>query len=301
MSKILITGGTGLVGSFITQDLLNKGHEVVYLSRNTGDRVGMKIFRWDINEGYIDPLAFEGVNAVINLAGAGIADHRWTKSYKKELYESRIRSTRLLVDFINTHHIKLDAFVSTSAMGFYGNNTLKLAVETDLPGNDFLATLCNDWEQEAAKIRNTRLVVLRVGVVLAKESGFIPKVARLIRYGLGSVLGNGKQLMSWIHIADLSALYLKAITDTNIAGTYNAVSPYPESNKTITYAMAKTIRRPIVLPPVPKIALQLIFGELSSTLLANQEISSAKTEQTGFIFTYPRLQNALDNLLSDTI
>jgi uncharacterized protein (TIGR01777 family) len=300
VSKILITGGTGLVGNFITQDLLNKGHEVVYLSRNEGTRAGVTVYRWDIHGAYIDPRAFEGVTAVIHLAGAGIADHRWTKSYKKELYESRIRSTRLLVDFINTHHIKLDAFVSTSAMGFYGNNTLKPAVESDKHGEDFLATLCNDWEYEAIKVHNTRLVILRVGVVLAKESGFIPKVARLIRCGVGSVLGNGQQLMSWIHITDLSSLYIKALTDSGMSGIYNAVSPNPESNRTITYAMAKVLQRPILLPPVPQIALKLAFGELSSTLLANQEISSAKTEQTGFKFTYPSLQKTLDNLLSDT-
>jgi uncharacterized protein (TIGR01777 family) len=300
VSKILIAGGTGMVGSYITRLLLNEGQEVVYLSRTAGIKAGIKSYEWNPQRGYIDPLALEGVDAVINLAGAGIADHRWTKTYKKELYNSRILSTRLLVETINKSQVKPEVFISASGMGFYGLNTPKPAVESDRPGDDFLAGLCDHWEQEAARLSGSRLVVLRLGVVLAKKGGFIPRVSRLIRFGIGSVLGSGRQVMSWIHIADLGALVLKAINDKQMEGTYNAVSPDPCSNKEITYGMARKLNRVIILPPAPAFALKLILGEITSSLLANQEVSSAKTEDTGFVFRYPRLQNALDNLLPDT-
>jgi uncharacterized protein (TIGR01777 family) len=297
VGKLLITGGSGLTGTHLTQVLVDQGHEVVHLGRRANHSGRIKTFQWDLSKGFIDPKAFEGVTGIIHLAGASIAGHRWTKAYKKELYDSRILSSRLLVNYIQQHQLTPDVFISASAMGIYGTNTGLRTTESAPQGTDFLAQLCKDWENEVSKLTHTRVVILRTGVVLAKESGFIPKVAAPIRLGAGAVLGKGNQYMSWIHIDDLVNLYAKAVQDPTMKGIYNAVSPNPETNRTITALMAQKLRRPLILPAVPEFVLRILFGELSSTLLASQHLSSSKTEQTGFMFRYPTLQNALDNLL----
>jgi uncharacterized protein (TIGR01777 family) len=297
VSKILITGGTGLVGTYLTRELLLLGHEVVFLSRKPGMKNGIRLYEWDIDKGYIDEKALEGIDAVINLAGAGIADKRWTRQYKEELYNSRVLSTRLLVSYIHKGIFSPGVFVSASAIGIYGDDTHQKADETASPAVNFLAELCSDWEHEASSVKDSRLVIIRTGIVLARDSGFIPKLSKPIRYGAGAVLVTGRQMISWIHIHDLVNIYLKAIADENLNGIYNGVSPGPENNKTITLAMAKKLNRKILLPPVPAIALKVLFGELSSTLVANQNVSSLKIEKTGFRFTYPTLQKALDDLM----
>jgi uncharacterized protein len=300
VSKILITGGTGLVGTHLTKLLAEQRHEVVFLSRHSGVKNGIKLFQWDPVNGVIDLAAFEGVSAIINLAGAGIADKRWTTKYKKELHDSRILSTRLLVDTIRKHHLKIDTFISTSAIGIYGNQTREAAIETDKPASNFLAQLCADWEHEACQLTGIRTVIIRVGIVLATESGFVPEVALPIKWGVGAALGNGKQYISWIHIDDLCGIYLKALSDPSLNGAYNAVSPEPTTNRTITQMMAKLLHRWILLPPIPAWVLALIFGELSTSLTADQVVSSNRIQQTGYEFTFKRLQNALENLLQHT-
>jgi uncharacterized protein (TIGR01777 family) len=300
VSKILITGGTGLVGSYLTRELVKLGHEVVYLSRKPGEKKGIRLYEWNIEKGYIDEKAFEGVDVVINLAGAGIADQRWTKQYKEELYNSRILSTRLLVSALNKRTTPVRTFVSTSAIGIYANAPDK-ADETTPPGTDFLANLCRDWEQEASAIGRTRLVIIRVGMVLAAEAGLIPRLSKPVKYGVGAALAGGEQLVSWIHIQDLVGIYLKALADEGMEGIYNAVAPQSETNKALTLAIAERLNRHILLPSIPEMALKLLFGELASHLVANQNISAAKIKSAGYEFSYPSLSKALDNLMSDTI
>jgi uncharacterized protein (TIGR01777 family) len=297
VSKILITGGTGLVGTHLTKLLLKKGHSVVYLSRKSGEKNGIRLFKWDIERGELDIEAFNGVDAVVHLAGLGIADKRWTTDYKEKIYSSRIQSTQLLVNTILKNNIPLNSFVSTSAIGIYGNNITGTADENYPTATNFLAKVCHDWEHEAFKLQTTKVVIIRVGVVLAKESGFIPEVAKPIRYFMGAPLGNGNQHISWIHIDDLCAIYAQAILDPNMHGPYNAVAPTVISNKAITQDMATKMHRPILLPPVPKFVLQLLFGELSTTLVANQAVSSKKIEHTGFTFQFTTATEALNNLL----
>lgn len=299
MKRILITGGTGGIGTPLTKMLLAKGYEVVMLSRKAGVKNGIKLYAWNPSIGTIDLEAFNGVNHVIHLAGAGIADHRWTEAYKKEMYDSRIQSTKLLVDTIIRNRLVLDSFVSTSAIGIYGNDVKGVAEENYPAGDSFLANLCKDWEAEALKATSTglRTVVIRVGVVLSKDSGFIPEVAKPIKLFAGAPLGTGKQMISWIHIHDLCNIFVKAISDTCLSGPYNAVSPFPISNKDITLKMAAKLHRPILLPPVPKFALQVLFGDMAGTLVANQEVSSARISKTGFTFSYPTVDDALNNLL----
>jgi uncharacterized protein (TIGR01777 family) len=299
MKKILITGGTGAVGTHLTQMLVARGYEVVILSRKAGIKNGIKLYSWNPINGDIDTAAFNQVNHVIHLAGAGIADHRWTDSYKKEIYDSRIQSTRLLVNTILQHNIQLDSFVSTSAIGIYGNAIQGVADESYPIAHTFLAKVCKDWENETNAIdaKGIRKVIVRVGVVLAKESGFIPEVAKPIKLFAGAVLGSGKQLLSWIHMDDLCGIYLKAIEDKCMVGPYNAVAPQPVSNKDITRSMAQKLHRPLFLPAVPEFMLRVLFGEVAGTLVADQAVSSKKIQEKGFIFQYPTLDTALNNLL----
>lgn len=299
MKKILITGGTGGIGTKLTQKLLAKGYEVVMLSRKAGEKNGIRLFAWNPANGTIDTSAFEGVKHIIHLAGAGVADHRWTTSYKKEIYSSRIQSTKLLVDTIRQNKLKPDSFVSTSAIGIYGDELKGVAHENYPVGDSFLSNVCRDWEAEAnkANAEGIRTVIIRVGVVLSKDAGFIPEVAKPMRLFAGAALGNGKQMLGWIHIDDLCNMYIRAVEDTGMTGPYNAVAPFPVSNKEITHRMAAKLHRPILLPPVPEFALRILFGEMAATLVANQTVSSAKITDTGFEFMYPTIDAALNNLL----
>ena len=296
MDKILITGGTGLVGTHLTALLQSKGHEVVMLSRKAGERHGIKLFAWDPASQYIDLRAFEGVNKIVHLAGAGIADHRWTQSYKQQIKESRVLSTQLLVDTLNKQAIRPEVLVSTSAIGIYGNQVKGIADENSQPGDSFLAEVCKHWESPLQQA-TCRTVALRVGVVLAKESGFIPQVAAPIKWGVGAALGSGKQLMSWIHIDDLCKMYEWSLYQPEANGVYNAVAPEPVSNAEITKQMAKRLHRPLIAPNVPEFALRILFGEVTDTLLANQHIQPTRFVQAGFAFQYPTLSKALDNLM----
>jgi uncharacterized protein (TIGR01777 family) len=299
MSKIMITGGTGLVGKHIANELVKSGHEVVLLGRKSGIFNGLTCYKWNPARQEIDTTALQGVQAIIHLAGAGVADKAWTKSYKKEIYDSRILSTRLLVNTLKHTPNQVQTFISASAIGIYGNNCPNPTGEDAPAADTFLARVCKDWESEALQADSIglRTAIIRIGVVLAKEGGFIPEVAKPIRYYTGAALGSGNQYISWIHIHDLAGIFIKAVFDEQMRGKYNAVAPHPVSNKAITHAMAKRLHKPILLPPIPTFVLKIIFGEMASMLIANQHIDSKKIEQTGFNFHYPSLDKALDELI----
>ncbi|MCE2786526.1 MAG: TIGR01777 family oxidoreductase [Bacteroidota bacterium] len=299
MSKIMITGGTGLVGKHIANELVKSGNEVVLLGRKSGKFNGLTCYKWDLARQEIDTTALQGVQAIIHLAGAGVADKAWSKAYKQEIYDSRILSTRLLVNTLKHTPNQVQTFISASAIGIYGNNCPYPTGENAPASDTFLAKVCKDWESEAlhAESIGLRTTIIRIGVVLAKEGGFIPQVAKPIKFYAGAALGSGNQYISWIHIHDLAGMFIKAVFDEQMRGIYNGVAPHPESNKTITNAMAKRLHRPILLPPVPTFAMKIIFGEMASMLIANQYIDSKKIEQTGFNFQYPSLDNALDELM----
>ncbi|MES2779414.1 MAG: TIGR01777 family oxidoreductase [Bacteroidota bacterium] len=299
MKKVLITGGTGGVGTFLTPKLIAKGYEVVMFSRKAGIKNGIRLYEWNPAKGTIDIAAFDQVNHIIHLAGAGIADHRWTESYKKEIYKSRIQSTKLLVDTIVQNKIVLNSFVSASAIGIYGDDVEGIADESYPVADTFLGKLCHDWETEASKISaaGIRVVMIRTGVVLSKESGFIPKVVTPVKLFAGSALGSGKQLMSWIHIEDLCDIYVKAIEDTHMEGPYNAVAPIAVSNIEVTRKMAAKLHRPILLPPVPAFVLRIVLGEVAAMLMGNLAVSSHKIKERGFTFAYRTIDEALNDLL----
>lgn len=298
MKKVLITGGSGLVGSKITELLLNNDFKVAYLGRTPKQKGEVITYKWDYKENYIDPNAFDGVDYIINLAGANVGDGRWTTSRKKEIYDSRVLSTQLLFDTVRDNNIPIKKFISASAVGFYQDSD-KLMTEDMPAGESFLADVCKDWEEKAHQFEsiNIPVAIVRIGIVLSTKGGFASEMSRPIKLGFGAVLGNGKQMISWIHNDDLAAMFLKTIEDENFKGIYNGVSPEPASNAAITKEMAKILKMPIWLPKVPAFALKLLLGEFSYELLVKHNISARKLVDTGFKFKYVELNNALTSVL----
>jgi uncharacterized protein (TIGR01777 family) len=302
MAKILISGGTGSIGRLMADFLHEKGHEVCLLSRSDRNHSPYKIFRWNIKENFLDPKALESCEYIIHLAGAGIADKAWTSERKKEIIESRVQSTDLLYNKVKENKIKLKAFISASAVGYYGQQTSELIfTEKDKSANDFVGKTCFLWEQAAERFEelNIRTVRIRIGVVLMTHGGALEKIARPIRLGVGAALGSGRQFIPWIHVSDLVAIFHKALEDHEMSGPYNAVSPEPVNNSEFTHTLAKAMGRKIWLPKVPGFVLKVILGERASLVLKGSRVSSRKIQNTGFEFQYAKLSRALNDLLHD--
>lgn len=296
MSKILITGASGLVGSRLTNLLLEAGHEVVHLGR-TKKSGRVKTFTWNIQEGIIDDEAFNGVDAVVHLAGAGVADKRWTPKRKLEILESRTQSTALLARYLEKHQ-QVKTVVSASAIGYYGFGlTDHEFTEASNPGNDFLAQVVKAWEGEVDKIENRRTVKLRIGIVLSDKGGALKEMMTPIRLNVGAVLGTGNQFISWIHIDDLCRMFIKALEDNAMQGVYNATGPYAVTNREFTKAIAKKIDKPLWLPAVPSFILKLMIGEMADLILNGSVVSSSKIQKAGFSFRFPTIETALNDLL----
>jgi uncharacterized protein len=296
--KILITGGSGLVGTRLSEMLIDQGYEVALLSRNPDKFSHYKTFGWDVNKQSLDENAISYADYIIHLAGAGLADEKWTKERKKEIVHSRVASTQLLLDNLRRHEHHVKGFVSASGVGIYGDSGDQLMSEESTYGEDFLAEVCKAWEASAWQIKDLgiRTVILRTGIALSDKGGALPQIARPIKMMAGAPLGTGKQYMSWIHLDDLCRLYIRAIEDTQFEGAYNAVAPHPVTNKEFTEAVAKAIHRPLVLPKVPSFALNLMLGEMSDVVLTGQRVSANKVLQTGFTFEYNYLEEALESI-----
>lgn len=291
MAKILVTGGTGLVGRRLTALLTEKNHEVRILSRNPKNE---NEFKWDYSKGFLDDKAIENIDYIIHLAGAGIADKRWTKERKEVILNSRVATANLIFDKIKAQNIPLKGFISASGSNYYGaQTTAKVFKESDAVGTDFLGQVCLKWEAAANQFKdlNIPVTILRTGVVLSKTGGALEKM----RTPIVSPLGSGNQYMAWIHIDDLCNLYTKAIEETFV-GVYNAVSPEFHTSKTFSKALAKAIKRPFSPIAVPGFLLKLVFGELAIILLHGSRLSSDKIKEKGFIFKYKELALALKNL-----
>ena len=232
MAKIVITGGTGLVGSYLSKMLSKNNHEVVHLSRTPDSSAHYPTFEWNIGKKYIDPNALDGADFVIHLAGAGVADKRWTKQRKKVIIDSRVESIKLLKSQIEKQQVKLKSFISASAIGYYGMDTGAAELtEESKPGNDYLAHVVKLWEAEADTLAEfTSVAKVRVGVVLAKEGGALKEIAKPVKLFVGAPLGSGDQYMSWIHIYDLCAIF-RHVLENKLEGTYNATAPNPVTNR----------------------------------------------------------------------
>ena len=301
MSKtILITGGTGLVGTRLTEILQSENYSVKYLSRSAGVKNGIESFKWDINAGTIDEKAFENVSAVIHLAGAGVADKKWTPERKKEILDSRTKSTQLIKDTLAKIDHNVESFVSASAIGYYGWDTGGVWVkEGSRFGDDFLATVTKAWEEKVDEIESLgiRVVKLRIGIVFSEKGGALYELSKPIKFGVGAPLGAGDQYMSWIHIDDLCRMFIYACQNKEVKGVFNAAGPNPETNKIITKMAAELLGKPCFLPNVPSFILKIILGKRAAMVLGGSRVSSEKIQSLGFKFKFPELKNALKDLL----
>ncbi|MFZ4796792.1 MAG: TIGR01777 family oxidoreductase [Bacteroidia bacterium] len=296
--KYLITGGSGLVGSEITKLLLKNSEQINWLTSSKKENKDVNCYNWNIYKNQIDSACFQNVDVMIHLAGAGVADKKWTIERKKELIESRIKSTQLLYDGVKHLNIKPKVIISASAIGIYKNEADELLNEESKIGNDFLADLTNKWEMAVTKFENIgiRVVKLRIGIVLSKDGGYLKSVSAPAKYGFAAALGNGKMITSWIHITDLAKMFLYASKNENMEGVYNAVAPNPVTNIEITKQIAKALNRPYFLPNIPEFLLEIAFGEMAAVILMSQNISSEKIEKAGFKFEFDEVKEALKNI-----
>lgn len=294
---LLLTGGSGLLGNELTRALLEKGYTVSHLSRKPGKIPGVKTFLWDIHKGTIDEHCIQGVDIIIHLAGAGIADERWTDQRKKELIESRTMSVKLIYDLLKGKSHQVKRIVSASATGYYSDRGDELLTEASTPAHDFLGECCIAWEKAVDEGTGLGLDVLkfRTGVVLTDEGGALPKLATPVKLGVGSPLGNGRQWIPWIHHTDVTAMYLHGITH-NLTGVYNMVAPNPVTNMQLTKAVAKQLKKPLWAPRVPAFLLKLLLGEMATVVLGSTRVSAGKIEQAAFVFKYPDIELALKEI-----
>lgn len=293
--KVLIAGGTGLIGKALTEKLLSKGYQVHILTRHPKPGNRAPQFKWDLKTESIDTRAYEGIDAIVNLSGAGVADKRWTKAYKQEILESRIKTAQVLLKNIPPHS-PIRTYISASGVAAYGIDTGNTWVSEEMPyAKDFLAQVVKAWEEEALKAeeKGIRTVCLRTAVVLSGKGGALPKIATPIKFFIGSPFGTGKQYFPWIDIDDLTDLYTFALENISIRGIYNAAAPHAVTNKEFAEVVAKHLHKPLFAPNVPAFVLQIAVGEMASTLLGGNRVSSSKIRKAGFVFQAPTLQESL--------
>lgn len=302
---VLLTGGTGLIGTRLTELLQQKGYAVGLLVRDSTpkDRIppGVSTYAWDVRRGQIDDRALGAADHLIHLAGAGIADERWTDERKKEILESRTQSAALLAKTLKKLGHRPLSFVSSSAIGYYGADTgPEWMSEQYTPGLDFMAEVCVAWEAAADEVAalGVRTVKLRTGIVLSEKGGALAKLAAPIRYGAGAPLGSGKQFQSWIHLDDVCRLYIEAMENEAWNGPYNAVAPHPVTNEELTRTVAAVLRRPLWLPNVPEWALKTWFGDMAVVVTGGSYVLNQRIRlETDFQYRFPELRPALDDLL----
>jgi hypothetical protein len=294
MYTILITGGTGLIGQLLQKKLTKKGYEVRVLTRNPKRT---NEFAWNITNKTIDDNAFTNLDYIIHLAGAGIADKRWTDKRKQEIIESRTKSTNLLFQKVKELQVDLKGFIAASAIGYYGAITSEtIFKEDDKPANDFLGKVCSLWEASSLQFQEATIPtsIFRIGVVLSKNGGALSKMNTPIAI---TPIASGNQYLPWIHIEDLTDMLIKPIEDKNYIGIFNAVAPDEQTSKSFSKALAKQAKKIYIPIGVPTFVLKLIFGEMSIILTTGSRISSKKITDAGFCFTNTNLQKSLDSLI----
>jgi uncharacterized protein len=297
--NILITGASGLIGQRLTECLLQKGHRVSHLGRKVHEGT-IPSYTWDVPKRWIDPRALQQTDAIIHLAGAGIADKPWTPQRKKEILESRTHSTQLLYSELAKQQHSVKTMVSASAIGYYGfGGGDEVFTEASEPGTDFLASVTKQWETEVDALEklSLRVVKIRIGIVLSENGGALKPMIVPVKLFVGSPLGTGRQYLSWIHIDDLCNLFIHAVENESMNGAYNGVAPTPATNAAFTKAIAHVLQRPLWLPNVPAFVLKVLLGEMAALVLEGSFVSAEKVQHTNFQFQYPELQGALRNLL----
>lgn len=301
MAKVLISGGSGLLGRAISDILLKNNYEVAWLSREEGSYNSIKKMKWNIDENYIDERAFENVEHIIHLAGAGIADKRWTNAYKKEILDSRIRSSQLIYNYTTKLNIKVKTLVGASAVGFYGaRSSEELVNENEKPINDFLSRTCLAWENSYLPFKELgiRTPIIRIGVILSNNGGAYKKMVPPFKFNLGCSIGSGKQYFPWIHINDVANIFVHALKNELLKETYNAVGSEHVNMNTFSKQLAKSIHRFTFLPNVPTFVLKMVLGESHLMVTEGLKISNQKIKDAGFKFEFENLSDALTNLAS---
>jgi len=301
--KIIITGATGLIGKKICKSLIDRGDEIIIFSRNSSNAKekipgAKKYIDWD----YRNPSGWkheiDGTDAVIHLAGANVSGKRWNETYKKNIFESRIISTRNLVEAIKNVSLKPFVFITSSATGYYGDKHDEVVNETSLPGNDFLANVCLQWENEAHFVEqyNVRQVSIRTGIVLSRNEGALKKMLLPFKLFIGGPIGNGKQWFPWIHIDDIVGIYLFSLDNNSISGAVNAASPNAVTMKDFAGKLGKILHRPSIFS-VPKFALKIVLGEVADVATASQRVYPKKLIDMNYNFRFKNLNEALEDLL----
>lgn len=309
MATVLITGGTGMIGKRLTELLVEKGYKVIVLTRHPSSvsyhLPSVSYAQWNIEKQTIDVDAIQNADHIIHLAGAGVADKRWSIKRKKEIVDSRVNSSALIVKAVKEIPNKIKAVISTSAIGWYGadtNESLQNGFNEEAKADDaFLGSTCKTWEESINPVlqMNKRLVKLRVGIVLSNAGGALAEFRKPIQMGVAAILGNGKQIISWVHVDDLCNMFIYAMEHDEMKGVYNAVAPDTVSNKILTITLAKMMKGRFFIPVyVPSFLLKIILGEMSIEVLKSATVDSNKIKKAGYAFLYPTIISALKNLLN---
>jgi len=300
--KVFITGGTGFLGAALTEKLLAEGHLVTILSRSSQKRIIRAGLVYTKGNSAMSGSWQEEIgrhDVVINLAGASIFQP-WNTRNKDAIYNSRILTTRNIVDAIAKHADKKITLLSGSAVGYYGFRDNEELDESGAPGDDFLATVVNAWEAEAIKAEENgaRVVLCRIGVILGRDGGALSKMLAVFKWGIGSPLGSGKQWFSWVSLPDLVNIFLYLMENKTISGPVNCTSPHPVTNREMTKALGRALHRPVILPPVPAFLLKGFLGEFSDVFVKGQKVVPEKLLKNGFVFEFPEIKEAFARLLN---
>ena len=307
MPCVLISGGTGLIGSHLVNHLIQKNYDIIILSRKknqTSDNPKISYSYWNIKDNIIDAEVVRKADHIIHLAGAGVLDKKWTQEYKNLIIESRVKSAEMMINCLNESNHNVKTFVSASAIGWYGKDEKPLIrkegfVEGDPSSDDFLGKTCVLWEAASSRVATfgIRLVRLRTGIVFSNRGGAFERYKTPLKFGIAPILGNGKQVVSWIHIDDLCRMYCKAIENNYLNGNYNAVAPEPSTQKDLIMKLGQQMRNRFFIPVyVPRFAIKLLFGKRSIEILKSETVSDKKIKSNGFTFLYPSLESAINDL-----
>ena len=299
--KIAVTGSSGLIGSHLTKKLTEQGYTISRVVRRLSSLKNQESgVLWNISEGRIEHERLEGHDVFIHLAGCNIADHRWSTSYKKLIYESRIQSTKLLSQTLVKLKQPPRVLISASAVGYYGPNDPEVKIdETHPPGKGFLREVCVDWEQATrpAQAKGIRVIHLRLGVVLSSQGGALAKMLPIFKLGLGGRLGAGQQMMSWIAMEEIPSIVNHLIQDRTITGAVNCVSPQPVTNEQFSKVLADVLHRPAIFP-VPAGAVKILLGEMGEELLLGGcSVYPKRLQDSRYVFRFPDLKSALVHIL----
>jgi len=301
MKKVLITGASGLIGTRLTDILLQHGFGVHTLGRTARKAANSLIrpFTWDIEKGVLDERAFEGVSAIVHLAGAGIAERRWTDQRKREIIDTRVKSAHLLYQFLKSGNHEVKTFVSTSGVDYYEDAGENWITEEGAKGKGFLTEVCSQWEQGAIDIGalGIREVRLRTGIVLSAKGGALPPLTATIPFGFATYFAKTPLYYPWIHIDDECGIIMDAINNETMHGPYNSVAPQPLPMKDLMKEILLARKSKAVLLPVPPFTIRLALGEMSAMLLGSHRCSAEKILAAGYRFKYGEIKEALDNIL----